>query len=43
MEIKQLDLKNRTYYFFDVLIWLNEFNPNLLKLSKKSMKDMNIY
>ena len=35
MEIKQLDIKNRTYYFLDVLIWLNEFNPNLLKLSKK--------
>ena len=35
MVTKQLDIKNRTYYFFNDLIWLNEFNPNFLKLDKK--------
>ena len=43
MVTKQLDIKNRTYYFFNDSIWLHEFNPNLLKLDKKSFKDMNIY
>ena len=43
MVTKQLDIKNRKYYYFNDLIWLHEFNPNLLKLDKKSFKDMNIY
>ena len=43
MVTKQLDIKNRTYYFFNDLIWLDDFNPNLLKLDKKLFEDMNIY
>ena len=43
MVTKQLDIKNRTYYLFNDLIWLHEFNPNLLKLDKKSFKNMNIF
>ena len=42
MVTKQLDIKNRTYYFFNDLIWLREFNPNLLKLDRESFKDLNI-
>ena len=43
MVFKELDIKNRSNYFFDDLIWLHRFDPNLLKLDKKSLKDMNIY
>ena len=28
--IKQLNTKNRTYYFYDDLINLKDFDPNLL-------------
>ena len=41
--IKQLNIKNRTYYFYNDLISLRNFNPNLLKLDKKSSMDINIY
>ena len=40
---KQLNIKNRTYYFYDDLINLKEFDPNLLKLDKKSSMDISIY
>ena len=43
MVTRQLDIKYRTYYLFNDLIWLHEFNPNLLKLDKKSFKNMNIF
>ena len=43
MVTKQLDIKNTICYFFNDLIWLHKFNPNLLKLDKESIKDMNIY
>ena len=32
---KQLYIKNRTYYFYNDLINLKDFDPNLLKLDKK--------
>ena len=32
--IKQLNIKNRTYYFYDDLINLKDFDPKLLKLDK---------
>ena len=28
---KEINLKNRTYYFFDDMINIKDFNPNLLK------------
>ena len=40
---KQLNIKNRTYYFYDDLINLKDFDPNLLKLDKKSSMDISIY
>ena len=43
---KQLNIKNRTYYFYDDLINLFDlkiFDPNLLKLDKKSSMDISIY
>ena len=36
---KQMNIKNRTYYFYNDLIELFDFNPNMLKLDKKTFKD----
>ena len=43
MVTKQLNIKNRTYYFYDDLINLKDFDPNLLSLDKKSSIDISIY
>ena len=40
---KQINIKNRTYYFYNDLIKLFDFDPNMLKLDKKPFKDINIY
>ena len=36
MVTKQLNIKNRTYYFWNDLLNLKDFDPSLLKLDKKS-------
>ena len=41
--VKQIDIKNRTYYFFNDIINLKNFDPILLKINKKSNKDIGIY
>ena len=41
--IKEINIKNRTYYFFDDMINIEDFDPNLLKIDKKSYKSINIY
>ena len=38
---KQINIKNRTYCFYNDYINIKDFDPNLLKLDKKSYK--NIY
>ena len=43
MIVKQLNIKNRTYHFYNDLINLEKFNPSLQKLDKKSSMDINIY
>ena len=40
--IKQVNIKNRTYYFYNDLIKLFDFDPNMLKLDKKIFKGINI-
>ena len=40
---KQINIKNRTYYFYNDLIKLFDFDPNMLKLDKKTFKGINIY
>ena len=42
-EIKQINIKNRTYYFYNDIIDLENFESNLLKIDKKSYKDISIY
>ena len=41
--VKQIDIKNRTYYFCNDIIYLESFKSNLLKTDKKSYKDIGIY
>ena len=36
--VKQIDIKNRTYYFYNDIIYLESFKSNLLKIDKKTIK-----
>ena len=42
-EVKEINIKNRTYYFFDDMINIRNFHSNLLKIDKKSHEDIDIY
>ena len=42
-EVKQINIKNGTYYFYNDIIDLKDFEPNLLKIDKKDYKGINIY
>ena len=42
-EIKKIDTQNRTYYFFNDIIDLRGFDARLLKIGKKSYKNISIY
>ena len=42
-EVKQIEIKNRTYYFYNDMINLKKFEQNLLKIDKKSYKKIGIY
>ena len=41
--VRDLNIKNRTYYYFDDIIDIRKFQSNLLKIDKKPYKDFNIY
>ena len=41
--IKKIDIKNRTYYFYNDMIDIKTFDSDLLKIDKKSYKDIGIY
>ena len=41
--IKDINIKNRTYYFYDDMINIKNFGSNLLKIDKKSFKNIYIY
>ena len=40
---EQINIKNITYYFYDDLINIKDFDPKLLKLDKKQSKNITIY
>ena len=42
-KFKQIEIKNWTYYFYSDIINIEEFNSRLLKIDKKSYKDIDIY
>ena len=35
-EVKQIEIKNRAYYFYNDMVNLKNLEPNLLKIYKKS-------
>ena len=41
--IKQINIKNRTYYFFNDMTNIKSFNSSLLKIDKKSYKDIDVF
>ena len=41
--IKQINIKNRTYYFYNDMININNFNSGLLKLDKKAYNNIDVY
>ena len=41
-KVKQIEIKNRTYYFYNDIINIEEFDSKLLKMDKKSYKVIDI-
>ena len=41
--LKQINIKNRTYYFYNDIIDIETFDSNMLKLDKRSYKNLGIY
>ena len=42
-QVKEINIKSRTYYFSNGMINIYVFDSNLLKIDKKSYKDIDIY
>ena len=42
-KVKQIEIKNRTYNFYNDIINIEEFNSSLLKIDIESYKDIYIY
>ena len=41
--IKQINIKNPAYYFFNDMINIESFDPSQIKIDKKSYKNIGIY
>ena len=41
--VKEINIKNQAYYFFNIMIDIKSFHSNLPKIDKKSHKDTDIY
>ena len=42
-KVKQIEIKNRTSYFYHDIINIEKFDSKLLKMDKKLFKDIDIY
>ena len=42
-KIRQINIKNRTYYFYNDQINLKDFDASMLKIDKKDYKKIDIY
>ena len=42
-KVKQINIKNRTYYFYNDQINLKDFDVRLLKVDKKDYNEIDIY
>ena len=41
-EVKQINIKNRTYYFYNDIIDLKNFDAKLLKIDKNHVKTLQL-
>ena len=41
--IKEINIKNRTYYFYNDIINLDEFDKSKMKVDRKDFNDIDIY
>ena len=41
--VKQIDVKNQTYYFYNSMLNIKKFDSKQLKIDNKSYKDIGIY
>ena len=41
--VKQIDIKNRTYYFYNNIFDIKHFDARLLKIDKKLYRNIDIY
>ena len=42
-KVKELKIKNQTYYYFNDIIDIKNFQSNLLKIDKKQYKSIDIH
>ena len=42
-KVKDINIKNRTYYFFNNIINIESFDPNNIKIDEKSYKNVLFY
>ena len=42
-QVKELNIKNQAYYFFDDMTDIRNFHSNLLQIDKKCHEDFDIY
>ena len=42
-QVKQINIKNQSYHFFDDMVDIRNFYSNLLTISRKSYKEIDVY
>ena len=42
-KVRQINIKNRTYYFYNDQIILKDFDASLLKVDRKDYKEIDVY
>ena len=42
-KVRQINIKNRTYYFFNDIINLKDFDTRLFKVDRKGYNEIDIY
>ena len=43
ISVKDINIKNRTYYFFSYIIDIENFDPNSIKIDKKLFENILVY
>ena len=43
MSVKDINIKNRTYYFFNDIIYTENFDPSKIEIDERSYKNNLIY